>query len=99
MNATEVARELDETQADVSYHLRGLHSAGLLEIVEEVRVRGGRPNAIGTIWTAMSADRVPDKEHLLAAALRRRTEFRMNGGPSTTTRSCGSTSRPERRRW
>jgi len=42
MSAAEAARELAETQANVSYHVRRLHDAGLLEVAEEVRIRGGR---------------------------------------------------------
>ncbi|MDT0304649.1 helix-turn-helix domain-containing protein [Streptomonospora wellingtoniae] len=42
MSAAEAARELGETQANVSYHLRRLHDGGLLELAEEVRVSGGR---------------------------------------------------------
>ncbi|MGW5051839.1 ArsR/SmtB family transcription factor [Actinokineospora sp. NPDC004072] len=41
MSAAEVARELGGTQANVSYHLRKLFDAGLLEMVEEVPIRGG----------------------------------------------------------
>ncbi|WP_152522926.1 helix-turn-helix domain-containing protein [Nocardiopsis potens] len=41
MSAAEAARELGESQANVSYHLRRLHKAGLLELAEEVPVRGG----------------------------------------------------------
>ncbi|MGW9310035.1 ArsR/SmtB family transcription factor [Saccharomonospora azurea] len=42
MSAAEIARELGETQANVSYHLRRLHAAGLLDVEAEVRIRGGR---------------------------------------------------------
>ncbi|MFD0801388.1 helix-turn-helix domain-containing protein, partial [Streptomonospora algeriensis] len=42
MSAAEAARELGETHANVSYHLRRLHEGGLLEVAEEVRVSGGR---------------------------------------------------------
>jgi DNA-binding transcriptional ArsR family regulator len=42
MSAAEVARELGETQANISYHLRRLHDAGLLDVAEEVTIRGGR---------------------------------------------------------
>ncbi|RLL69447.1 helix-turn-helix domain-containing protein [Streptomyces sp. Z26] len=40
-SAAEAARELDQTQANVSYHLRRLRNAGLVDLVEEVGVRGG----------------------------------------------------------
>ncbi len=42
MSAAEAARELGESQANVSYHVRRLHEAGLLTLAEEVPVRGGR---------------------------------------------------------
>jgi DNA-binding transcriptional ArsR family regulator len=41
LSAAEVARELDTTQANASYHLRVLAGAGLLEPAGEVRIRGG----------------------------------------------------------
>lgn len=41
MSAAEAARAVGESQANVSYHLRRLADAGLVTLVEEVRVRGG----------------------------------------------------------
>ncbi|MGX7827818.1 ArsR/SmtB family transcription factor [Actinokineospora sp. 24-640] len=41
MSAAEVAREVGGTQANVSYHLRKLFDAGLVDMVEEVPIRGG----------------------------------------------------------
>jgi DNA-binding transcriptional ArsR family regulator len=41
LSAAEVARELDTTQANASYHLRVLAAAGLLEPAGEERIRGG----------------------------------------------------------
>ena len=41
MSAAEVARELDLTHANASYHLRLLLDAGQLEIASEERIRGG----------------------------------------------------------
>ncbi|MDM4762389.1 helix-turn-helix domain-containing protein [Galbitalea sp. SE-J8] len=41
LSAAEAARELGEQQANVSYHLRLLQRAGLIEVTETVRVRGG----------------------------------------------------------
>jgi len=91
MSAAEAARELDDTQANVSYHLRRLHDAGLLYVVEEVSVRGGRAKryrhdpASGRRFLA----RDPDEEALLAATLagelRRRTDYRRPGSPSAMT--------------
>lgn len=41
LSAAEVARELGTTQANASYHLRVLATAGLLEPAGEERIRGG----------------------------------------------------------
>jgi DNA-binding transcriptional ArsR family regulator len=42
MSAAQIARELDVTHANASYHLRQLHTAGLVEIAEERSTRGGQ---------------------------------------------------------
>jgi len=42
MSAAEVARELDLTHANASYHIRLLHEAGLLVEAGEETIRGGR---------------------------------------------------------
>lgn len=42
MSAAELARELDITHANASYHVRRLHRAGLIRVAEERRNRGGR---------------------------------------------------------
>ncbi len=41
LSAAEVARELDVTHANASYHLRVLLDAGQLELASEERIRGG----------------------------------------------------------
>lgn len=41
LSASEVARELGTTQANASYHLRVLATAGLLEDAGQERIRGG----------------------------------------------------------
>jgi DNA-binding transcriptional ArsR family regulator len=41
LSATEIARELDVTHANASYHLRFLEKAGLIEVASEERIRGG----------------------------------------------------------
>lgn len=41
MSAAEVARELDLTHANASYHLRVLHDAGEIVIESEEKIRGG----------------------------------------------------------
>jgi DNA-binding transcriptional ArsR family regulator len=42
MSAAEIARELDITHANASYHLRQLLAAGQVFVAEEVEIRGGR---------------------------------------------------------
>jgi DNA-binding transcriptional ArsR family regulator len=42
MSAAEVARELDLTHANASYHLRQLHRAGYAVIAGEESIRGGK---------------------------------------------------------
>lgn len=41
-SASEAARELGDSQANISYHLRRLEAAGLVVVAEEVMIRGGR---------------------------------------------------------
>lgn len=55
LSAAEVARELGVTQANASYHLRLLHSAGLLEIAGEEKVRGGRAKKYRHRWDTTPA--------------------------------------------
>jgi DNA-binding transcriptional ArsR family regulator len=90
MSAAEVARELGETQANVSYHLRRLHEAGLLRIAEEVSIRGGRAKRYRHDPDS-GEGLTPDFEgHLAVAAvlgeeLRRRTALRRPGSRGTVT--------------
>jgi DNA-binding transcriptional ArsR family regulator len=42
MSAAELARELDITHANASYHLRQMHAAHLVVLAEEESVRGGK---------------------------------------------------------
>ncbi|MBK1785797.1 ArsR/SmtB family transcription factor [Prauserella cavernicola] len=91
MSAAEAARELGESQANVSYHVRRLAEAGLLEAVEEVRIRGGRAKRYrhdpesGTGFL----QREPAEEALLLASLveelRRRSGHRVPGKPASLT--------------
>ncbi|RLK59436.1 ArsR family transcriptional regulator [Actinokineospora cianjurensis] len=70
MSAAEVARELGDSQPNISYHLRKLADADLVEIVEEVPIRGGIAKRYRHIPPAVAAPREPgDSEHLLATAL------------------------------
>ena len=41
LTAAEVARELGLTHANASYHLRNLHSAGIVVVAGEEKIRGG----------------------------------------------------------
>ncbi|MET8997884.1 helix-turn-helix domain-containing protein [Amycolatopsis sp. NPDC004169] len=91
LSAAEAARELGETQANVSYHIRRLHDAGLLEVAEEVHIRGGRakryrhqPESGQRLTT-----RAPDEEKLLTKAianeLLRRADSRADRRPASLT--------------
>lgn len=91
MSAAEAARELGETQANISYHFRRLHEAGLLEVAEEVTIRGGRakryrhnPDSGRRLTT-----RHPAEEQLLtkaiAAELLRRAAQRAPGRRASLT--------------
>ncbi len=91
MSASEAARELGDSQANVSYHLRRLHEAGLLDVAEEVRIRGGRAKRYrhrpesGKELTR----RDPGEARLLVSAvadeLKRRAEFRATERKSSLT--------------
>lgn len=50
LSAAEVARELDLTHANASYHLRLLENAGLLVIAGEERIRGGVAKRYRYAW-------------------------------------------------
>ncbi|MCP2253744.1 Helix-turn-helix domain-containing protein [Prauserella aidingensis] len=91
MSSAEAARELGEKQANVSYHLRRLHAAGLLEPAGDVVIRGGRakryrhdPASAGPFL-----DREPEEERVLLGALadelRRRSSQREQGAGYSTT--------------
>ena len=85
MSAAEVAREVGGTQANASYHLRQLEAAGLLEVVEEVAVRGGRAKRSRHRPDAAQRLRVHGEDERIAFAatlaeeLRRRTLLRTDG--------------------
>lgn len=91
MSAAEAARHLGQTQANVSYHLRKLHTAGLLEVAGHEVVRGGR--ATRYRHAATSGERLhaqgPGDERALVAALAtelaRRTDQRDPDGQSAFT--------------
>jgi DNA-binding transcriptional ArsR family regulator len=91
MSAAEVARELGTTQANASYHLRRLEAAGLLRVVEEVEVRGGRAKRYqhDTSSAHGMSDTSLDDFQVLAAAmgeeLRRRIAHRRLRSPGPLT--------------
>jgi DNA-binding transcriptional ArsR family regulator len=71
MTAAEVARELDLTHANASYHLRQLHAAGAIEIVGEEQIRGGVAKRYRYNPDRQSAIRSEDRgdQRLVLAAL------------------------------
>ncbi|MGV9311305.1 helix-turn-helix domain-containing protein [Streptomyces sp. NPDC003691] len=91
MSSAEAARHLGESQANISYHLRQLYDAGLLELAEEIRVRGGRAKRYR--HPADSGANLPQgtyEDHLvLASALAdemvRRSRERLPGVPGDFT--------------
>src|SRR4051794_15594268 len=92
LSAAEVARELDVTQANASYHLRLLHAAGLLEVAAEETVRGGRAKKYRHPWDApvvrLQAARDEDRlayVRLLADMIPRRFLEGAPGAPALLT--------------
>lgn len=99
MSAAEAGRELRLSQATASYHLRVLERAGIIRVVEVVRVRGGeakryrhessaRPFRIGETPGSEPSARDAEERALYVAALAdellRRSASRA-GGPQVTT--------------
>ena len=58
LSAADVARELEVTHANASYHLRVLEKAGLLEVAGEERIRGGVAKRYRHPWRATSVEQV-----------------------------------------
>jgi DNA-binding transcriptional ArsR family regulator len=91
MSAAEVARELGSTQANASYHLRRLHAVGLLEVAEEVSIRGGKARRYRhdpTTGSSLRTRGVEDHQAVVEALgveLRRRTAERDLGKPGHIT--------------
>ncbi len=92
LSAAEVARELGITQANASYHLRLLESAGLLEIAGEESVRGGRAKKYRHPWDAPEVRPQSTREEdrlayvrVLADMIPRRFLERQQGTPSRFT--------------
>lgn len=65
LSAAEVARELDITQANASYHLRLLEAAGLIVVAGHEKVRGGRAKKYRHPWDAERPPSSPGDEHEL----------------------------------
>jgi len=97
-SAAEAGRELGCSQASASYHLRVLERAGLVEVVETVRLRGGEakryrhassalPFRVDEARASSSRAEADDRElfvEALADELRRRSALRTDG-PQTST--------------
>jgi DNA-binding transcriptional ArsR family regulator len=93
LSAAEVARELDVTHANASYHLRVLAEAGEVVVAGEEKIRGGVAKRYRHPWQAERVQRpgrVPegDREVYLRAMgeeLVRRGRSRKPGTPSRLT--------------
>ncbi|WP_374455853.1 ArsR/SmtB family transcription factor [Nocardioides sp.] len=68
MSAAEVARELDLTHANASYHLRVLHDVGKLVVEGEEKIRGGVAKRYRYDATREVADRSSGVEDRVAYA-------------------------------
>jgi DNA-binding transcriptional ArsR family regulator len=62
MSAADIARELDITQANASYHLRQLAAVGLVEEAGERRIRGGVAKLYRHPWEKPSVKLPVDDE-------------------------------------
>ncbi|WP_460463915.1 helix-turn-helix domain-containing protein [Arthrobacter pigmenti] len=88
MSAAEAARELGQTQANVSYHLRRLQSAGLLVAAEDVPVRGGRAKRYrhpGDSAEHLTGGNAGDQQQLAAAMASELVRRADNYRPGTET--------------
>ena len=84
LSAAEVARELDITHANASYHLRVLLDAGELVVAGEEKIRGGVAKRYRHPWDQEKTHRHSDKDRRLyiravAEELVRRFEARQAG--------------------
>lgn len=85
VSASAAARELGETQANVSYHLRRLREAGLLEEAGLERIRGGAAKlyrhvpATGERLDALTGGSMPTLAAALTAELTRRSALHAEG--------------------
>ena len=90
MSAAEVARELDLTHANASYHLRVLHDAGELVVESEEKIRGGTAkryrylvggNPEGPPGTSTADDLIAWQHATNAEVIRRLTQRRVVAEP------------------
>ncbi len=87
MSAAEVARELDLTHANASYHLRLLHESGSIIEAGEERIRGGvakryrypHENRLESRKQAVTKSRIPELR-ALAREIERRLPLRKRTG-------------------
>jgi DNA-binding transcriptional ArsR family regulator len=68
LSAAEVARELGITQANASYHLRRLRTAGLLEEAGRETVNGGVAKRYRALWDRQEPRETQDREQADADA-------------------------------
>lgn len=88
MSAAEVARALDITHANASYHLRLLHDAGQLVVEGEERIRGGMARRyrydasreVRRTGTTRPEDRVADVQATAAEVERRALQAEAGAG-------------------
>jgi DNA-binding transcriptional ArsR family regulator len=90
MSASELARELELTQANASYHLRTLVAAGLVSPAGQERVRGGtakryRYDVDVEMPGSTEAGEQPLLAEALATELLRRARWRRPDRTGTTT--------------
>ncbi len=94
LSAAEIARELDLTHANASYHLRVLASAGMVVEAGEERIRGGVAKRYRHPWehkTVSSKGRPTDPAErelyvrAMAEELVRRSRLRSPGTPTALT--------------
>lgn len=84
-SASEAARELGDSQANISYHLRRLEAAGLVVVAEEVMIRGGRSKRYRHEPTSREGRSARDPEAYptlmtaIAGELQRRAAHRRSG--------------------
>lgn len=76
LSATDVARELDLTHANASYHLRVLEKAGLIVIAGEEKVRGGTVKRYRHPWEEAAGWSAPEPSDPEAVAEERQAYVR-----------------------